>query len=92
MLIQQSVLENRSVLISWQVATNKRMWNTSHSTTTWAQRHYCHGTETRDPIASEIDSLYLTTPKHSGGEDKLAVQVQTPKLSGGADNPAVQVQ
>ncbi len=52
----------------------------------------CHGTETRDPIASEIDNLYLTTPKHSGGEDKLAVQVQTPKLSGGADNPAVQVQ
>jgi len=30
-------------------------------------------------------SLYLTTPKHSGGEDKLAVQVQTPKHSGGAD-------
>ncbi len=51
----------------------------------------------RDPIASE-NSLYLTTPKHSGGEDKLAVQVQTPKHSGGADiigsagavNPAVQ--
>ncbi len=40
----------------------------------------------------KIDSLYLTTPKHSGGEDKLAVQVQTPKHSGGADNPAVQVQ
>ncbi len=61
------------------------------------ERHFCtsrscHGIETRDPIASEIDSLYLTTPKHSGGEDKLAVQVQTPKLSGGADNPAVQVQ
>ncbi len=34
----------------------------------------------------KIDSLYLTTPKHSGGEDKLAVQVQTPKHSGGADN------
>ncbi len=31
------------------------------------------------------NSLYLTTPKHSGGEDKLAVQVQTPKQSGGAD-------
>ncbi len=30
--------------------------------------------------------LYLTTPKHSGGEDKLAVQVQTPKHSGSADN------
>ncbi len=46
----------------------------------------------------KTDSLYLTTPKHSGGEDKLAVQVQTPKHSGGADiigsagavNPAVQ--
>ncbi len=33
----------------------------------------------------KTDSLYLTTPKHSGGEDKLAVQVQTPKHSGGAD-------
>ncbi len=52
----------------------------------------------RDPIASENSSLYLTTPKHSGGEDKLAVQVQTPKHSGGVDiigsagavNPAVQ--
>ncbi len=52
----------------------------------------CHGIEAGDPIASEIDSLYLTTPKHSGGADKLAVQVQTPKHSGGADNPAVQVQ
>ncbi len=40
----------------------------------------------------KIDSLYLTTPKHSGGEDKVAVQVQTTKHSGGADNPAVQVQ
>ncbi len=46
----------------------------------------------------KIYSLYLTTPKNSGGEDKLAVQVQTPKHSGGADiigsagavNPAVQ--
>ncbi len=46
----------------------------------------------------KTDSLYLTTPKHSGGEDKLAVQVQTPEHSGGADiigsagavNPAVQ--
>ncbi len=46
----------------------------------------------------KTDSLYLNTPKHSGGEDKLAVQVQTPKHSGGADiigsagavNPAVQ--
>ncbi len=45
----------------------------------------------------KIYSLYLTTPKHSGGEDKLAVQMQTPKHSGGADiigsagavNPAV---
>ncbi len=34
----------------------------------------------------------MTTPKHSGGEDKLAVQVQTPKHSGGADKLAVQVQ
>ncbi len=33
----------------------------------------------------KTDSLYLTTPKHSGGEDKLAVQVQTLKHSGGAD-------
>ncbi len=40
----------------------------------------------------KIDSLYLTTPKHSGGEDKLAVQVQTPKHSGGEDKLAVQVQ
>ncbi len=46
----------------------------------------------------KIYSLYLITPKHSGGEDTLAVQVQTPKHSGGADiigsagavNPAVQ--
>ncbi len=46
----------------------------------------------------KTDSLYLTTPEHSGGEDKLAVQVLTPKHSEGADiigsagavNPAVQ--
>ncbi len=36
-------------------------------------------------LRMKTDSLYLTTPKHSGGEDKLAVQVQTPKHSGGAD-------
>ncbi len=49
-------------------------------------------------LRMKTDSLYLTTPNHSGGEDKLAVQVQTPEHSGGADiigsagavNPAVQ--
>ncbi len=53
----------------------------------------------RDPIASEKQSLYLTTPSSTQWRwDKLAVQVQTPKHSGGADiigsagavNPAVQ--
>ncbi len=50
----------------------------------------CHYTVTVQKLEIQlrvkIDSLYLTTPKHSGGEDKLAVQVQTPKHSGGADN------
>ncbi len=49
-------------------------------------RSFSHGTESsRSNCEWKTDSLYLTTPKHSGGEDKLAVQVQTPKHSGGAD-------
>ncbi len=39
----------------------------------------------RDPIASENRIFIWNTPKYSGCEDELAVQVQTPEHSGGAD-------
>ncbi len=39
----------------------------------------------RDPIASENRIFIWNTPKYSGCEDELTVQVQTPEHSGGAD-------
>ncbi len=52
--------------------------------TSWSDRSVTVQ-KARDPIASENRTFIWNTPKYSGCEDELAVQVQTPEHSGGAD-------